>query len=232
MRAPSNCPMLVRKAANRRGLAPIQGSALRQPAWRIPMTRCLPTVALAVLAVSATLSTGHPAAAGEESDKIDVFAARLFAGPVDKQKKTYGCFVRRYDAAHLARHPLQKVSMMKLLVTAEMLPEAESPQFFVSGRGAVPPSAWRLRLERGVRARPGVRERRRQGAARLLGGLRRRRASRSAPSRTTSRPHQTRYHPHLAQQQAGRRRLPAERRRRRSRVPGPPGRGTEDCCCW
>jgi hypothetical protein len=93
------------------------------------MTRCLPTVALAVLAVSATLSTGHPAAAGEESDKIDVFAARLFAGPVDKQKKTYGCFVRRYDAAHLARHPLQKVSMMKLLVTAEMLPEAESLNF-------------------------------------------------------------------------------------------------------
>ena len=93
------------------------------------MTRCLPTVALAVLAVSATLSTGHPAAAGEESDKIDVFAARLFAGPVDKQKKTYGCFVRRYDAAHLARHPLQKVSMMKLLVTAEMLPEAELLNF-------------------------------------------------------------------------------------------------------
>jgi hypothetical protein len=93
------------------------------------MTRCLPTVALAVFAVSATLSTGHPAAAGEESDKIDVFAARLFAGPVDKQKKTYGCFVRRYDAAHLARHPLQKVSMMKLLVTAEMLPEAESLNF-------------------------------------------------------------------------------------------------------
>jgi hypothetical protein len=93
------------------------------------MTRCLPTVALAVFAVSATLSTGHTAAAGEESDKIDVFAARLFAGPVDKQKKTYGCFVRRYDAAHLARHPLQKVSMMKLLVTAEMLPEAESLNF-------------------------------------------------------------------------------------------------------
>ncbi len=93
------------------------------------MTRCLPTVALAALAVSATLSTGHPAVAGEEADKSDVFAARLFAGTIDKQKKTYGCFVRRYDAAHLARHPLQKVGMMKLLVTAEMLPEAESLNF-------------------------------------------------------------------------------------------------------
>jgi hypothetical protein len=93
------------------------------------MTRCLPTTALAVLAVLATLSTGHPAAAGEESDKVDAFAARLFAGTIDKQKKTYGCFVRRYDAAHLARHPLQKVSVMKLLVTAEMLPEAELLNF-------------------------------------------------------------------------------------------------------
>ena len=154
MRAPSNCPMLVRKAANRRGLALIQGSALRQPAWRIPMTRCLPTVALAVLAVSATLSTGHPAAAGEESDKIDVFAACLFAGPVDKQKKTYGCFVRRYDAAHLARHPLQKVSMMKLLVTAEMLPEAESLNFSFRVGVRFRHRPGDFDSERGVRARP------------------------------------------------------------------------------
>ena len=32
---------------------------------------------------------------------------------------TYACFVRRYDADHLARHPHQKVTSMKLLVTSE-----------------------------------------------------------------------------------------------------------------
>jgi hypothetical protein len=92
------------------------------------MKRAFPALG-AALAVLAALSTGSPAVAGEEADKSDVFAARLFAGAIDKQKKTYGCFVRRYDAAHLARHPLQKVSTMKLLVTAEMLPEAESLNF-------------------------------------------------------------------------------------------------------
>jgi len=35
----------------------------------------------------------------------------------------YACFVPSYDAAHLAAHPKQKVSAMKLLVTAEKIPE-------------------------------------------------------------------------------------------------------------
>jgi hypothetical protein len=52
-------------------------------------------------------------------DQGDAFAKRLFAGNFAKQDKSYACFVRRYDAAHLAQHRLQKVSMMKLLVTAE-----------------------------------------------------------------------------------------------------------------
>ena len=34
--------------------------------------------------------------------------------------KAYACFVRRYDAEHLARHPKQKVAAMKLLVSAEI----------------------------------------------------------------------------------------------------------------
>jgi hypothetical protein len=34
--------------------------------------------------------------------------------------------VRSYDAAHLAQHPLQKVTSMKLLVTAEKMPEMEN----------------------------------------------------------------------------------------------------------
>ena len=46
------------------------------------------------------------------------FNARMYAGtPGDK---AYACFVRRYDAAHLARHPKQKVVSMKLLVSAEL----------------------------------------------------------------------------------------------------------------
>jgi hypothetical protein len=51
------------------------------------------------------------------------FAKRLFAATPNPKKKSYACFVRRYDAAHLAQHPKQKVSAMKLLVTAETVPE-------------------------------------------------------------------------------------------------------------
>jgi hypothetical protein len=59
------------------------------------------------------------------SAQSEGFAKRLFAGKVTK-KKSYACFVRRYDAAHLAAHPLQKVNGMKLLVTAEKVPEDEA----------------------------------------------------------------------------------------------------------
>jgi hypothetical protein len=45
---------------------------------------------------------------------------RLFGGEVKKDKKSYFCFVRKYDAAHLSKHPLQKVSAMALLVKAEV----------------------------------------------------------------------------------------------------------------
>ncbi len=45
------------------------------------------------------------------------FNARMYAGaPGDK---AYACFVRHYDAEHLARHPKQKVASMKLLISAE-----------------------------------------------------------------------------------------------------------------
>jgi len=45
----------------------------------------------------------------------------MFGGPLSQ--KTHACFVRRYDASHLAQHPKQKVIAMKLLVTAEDAPE-------------------------------------------------------------------------------------------------------------
>jgi hypothetical protein len=75
----------------------------------------------AALAVAALMGAAH----AEEADDIreaskaeaDSFNARMYAGPPGN--KAYACFVRRYDAGHLARHPKQKVASMKLLVSAE-----------------------------------------------------------------------------------------------------------------
>lgn len=75
-------------------------------------------VIIAMLAVTGGAGAAEPV-------KDEGFATRLFAGKIGKEK-SYACFVRRYDAAHLAQHPLQKVSGMKLLVTAEKVPDAEA----------------------------------------------------------------------------------------------------------
>ena len=53
----------------------------------------------------------------------EAYDKRLFVENYAPQAKSYACFTRRYDAAHLLRHPKQKVSVMKLLVTAETAPE-------------------------------------------------------------------------------------------------------------
>jgi hypothetical protein len=67
-----------------------------------------------------------PPAQESKAGKSDQgFAKRLFGGEVTAKKKSYVCFVRHYDAAHLAQHPQQTVKSMKLLVTAEILPEDE-----------------------------------------------------------------------------------------------------------
>jgi len=66
------------------------------------------------------------AARAEEADDLreaskaeaESFNARIYAGTPGN--KAYACFVRRYDAEHLARHPKQKVASMKLLVSAEV----------------------------------------------------------------------------------------------------------------
>lgn len=54
-----------------------------------------------------------------EAGKVEAetFNTRMYAGAPGS--KTYACFVRRYDAEHLARHPKQKVAAMKLLISAE-----------------------------------------------------------------------------------------------------------------
>ena len=78
---------------------------------------------IAASAAAASLAGIGPSHAQETIDKTKAtaFDNRMFAGPLGQ--KTYACFVRRYDSRHLAQHPKQKVSAMKLLVTAENPPE-------------------------------------------------------------------------------------------------------------
>jgi hypothetical protein len=78
------------------------------------------------LATSAALAFPQPSHAQEGIDKAKAaaFDAKMFARPYDE--KTYACFARRYDANHLAQHPRQKVSTMKLLVMAEIPPEEQT----------------------------------------------------------------------------------------------------------
>jgi hypothetical protein len=81
--------------------------------------------AVAMMAVSA--GAGRAQDEGISKAQADAFDARMFAGAPGN--KAYACFVRRYDADHLARHPKQKVSAMKLLVTAEIPPDQEATHY-------------------------------------------------------------------------------------------------------
>ncbi|MDE5461090.1 hypothetical protein [Bradyrhizobium sp. CSS354] len=75
--------------------------------------------------VAAVFLAAFGAAHAEEADdireaskaEVETFDARMYAG--SPGNKAYACFVRRYDAEHLARHPKQKVAAMKLLISAE-----------------------------------------------------------------------------------------------------------------
>lgn len=58
--------------------------------------------------------------------EIEAFTIRIYGSPPG-DKTSYACFVRRYDAEHLARHPKQKVAAMKLLISAE--PDKENKEF-------------------------------------------------------------------------------------------------------
>ena len=74
----------------------------------------------ALLASLAGIGLCH-AQDGVDKARAAAFDSRLFAGPLSQ--KTYACVVRGYDASHLAQHPKQKVSAMKLLMTAEDVPQ-------------------------------------------------------------------------------------------------------------
>jgi hypothetical protein len=84
---------------------------------------------IAASAAAASLAGIGPSHAQETIDKTKAtaFDNRMFAGPLGQ--KTYACFVRRYDSRHLAQHPKQKVSAMKLLVTAENPPEENTTNY-------------------------------------------------------------------------------------------------------
>lgn len=76
------------------------------------------SVAVFLLTVIAGTAQAQPPAPAD-------FANKLFISGVTANDKSYACFVRHYDAAHLARHPQQKVTVMKLLVTGEGKPADE-----------------------------------------------------------------------------------------------------------
>ncbi len=78
------------------------------------------SLALAGLLAAALVLAARPGLADQQQADAD-FAKRMFAGSAGK--KSYACFTRHYDAAHLAQHPLQKVSVMRLLIGAEKAPD-------------------------------------------------------------------------------------------------------------
>ena len=82
-----------------------------------------------IVAAIAAVVGANACHAQESVDKAKAaaFDNWMFAGPLGQ--KTYACFVRRYDASHLAQHPKQKVSAMKLLVTAEDAPEDKTVNY-------------------------------------------------------------------------------------------------------
>jgi hypothetical protein len=82
--------------------------------------------ASAALVCLAAIDRGR-AQEGIDKAKAAAFDNRMFAGAIGQ--KTYACFVRRYDASHLAQHPRQKISAMKLLVTAENPPDEETTNY-------------------------------------------------------------------------------------------------------
>lgn len=94
-------------------------ASLMKHRWNVTLA------AAAALAISAAgIPLGHAGDEGIDKAKVSAFDVRMFTQPPGN--KAYACFVRRYDPAHLARHRRQKVSAMKLLVTAEIPQDEEN----------------------------------------------------------------------------------------------------------
>jgi hypothetical protein len=82
------------------------------------MRKC-PAFLAACLSLLASAAVAQPEL---EASRLTDFAQRMFATK-SLEQKTSACFVRTYDAAHLARHRKQTVTAMKMLVSAERLQE-------------------------------------------------------------------------------------------------------------
>lgn len=81
---------------------------------------------LAALAAALAITLASGIAVAEEADEVKPearaeFNKRVFGKEPAARANTYACFVRRYDPDHLAHHPDQKVTQMKLLVTSEWM---------------------------------------------------------------------------------------------------------------
>ncbi|CAN5161864.1 hypothetical protein BH11PSE4_BH11PSE4_06330 [soil metagenome] len=83
------------------------------------------SIAVACLLIAAVPARAEDAPAKVDPAKAMAFDAKLIGGAVGKTK-TYACFVRSYDPAHLAAHPKQKVSAMKLLVEVDAPAEQQT----------------------------------------------------------------------------------------------------------
>ncbi|MGF6307027.1 hypothetical protein ABIB82_001175 [Bradyrhizobium sp. i1.8.4] len=87
--------------------------------------------AFLVVALAAATCAGAALTVQAQEDvdgaEAATFDNRMFAGPPGA--KASACFVRRYDANHLAQHPKQKVSAMRLLVSAEHAPEDKTTNY-------------------------------------------------------------------------------------------------------
>ena len=75
-----------------------------------------------VAACLGLLASAAVPARADEAGKLADFAKRMFATRSFDQKTT-ACFVRTYDATHLARHRKQVVTAMKMQLAVEKLPE-------------------------------------------------------------------------------------------------------------
>jgi hypothetical protein len=94
------------------------GREIEKPMRSVPAL--LAALSAALFATLAALAAGPALADDRELDAA--FAKRVFAGSLPNPK-AYACFARHYDAAHLAQHPLQKVAVMKLLISTEKDPD-------------------------------------------------------------------------------------------------------------
>jgi hypothetical protein len=91
------------------------------------MNRTSIAMLAAAVMVAAPADVGHAQEAGVDKTKANAFDIRMFGGPPGN--KAYACFVRHYDPDHLARHPRQKVSAMKLLVAAEIPADEQTTNY-------------------------------------------------------------------------------------------------------